>query len=111
MAICGTTPSGAPPTARALYVTRLLVSQKCKKYRYQRDLTAIYGTGSGIAGMDRPSRIPSFVRPVQKRRRRAVAPAASGKSDASAGPASHHALWAVDRRACSPDGTTNARGV
>lgn len=55
------------------------------------------------------SRIPSFIRPVQKRRRRVVGPAASGRSAASAGPANHHALWAVDRRACSPGGTTNAR--
>ena len=58
-----------------------------------------------------PSRIPSFIRPVQKRRRRAVAPAAFGRSAASAGPASHHACSAVDRRASSPDGTTNERDV
>ena len=55
--------------------------------------------------------IPSFIRPVQKRRRRAVAPAAFVRSAASAGPARHHAWLAVDRRACNPDGTTNARGV
>ncbi len=59
----------------------------------------------------RYSRLPSFVRPARKRLRIAAAPAACGRSAASADAAWLLASSGSGRRACSPGGTTNGRGV
>ena len=57
------------------------------------------------------SRLPSFVRPGRKRLRRAAGPAAFERSAASADAAWFPASWGSDRKACSPDGTTNGRAA
>ena len=57
------------------------------------------------------SRLPSFIRPARKRLRTAADLAACGKSAASADAAWSPAWSGSDRRACSPDGTTNGRGA
>ena len=54
---------------------------------------------------------PHFIRPARKRLRTAAAPAACGRSAASADATWPPASSGSDRRACSPDGTTNERGA
>jgi hypothetical protein len=54
---------------------------------------------------------PLIFKPVRKRLRRAVALVGVARSAASTVPAIHHAWLAVDRRACSPVGTTNGHGA
>jgi len=57
------------------------------------------------------SRLPSFVRPARKRLRTAAGLAACLKNAASADAAWSPAWLGSDRKACSPDGTTNGRGA
>ena len=70
----------------------------------QRSPTAVQKQTTGL-------RLPSFIRPARKRLRRAAARAACGRNAPSADAACLPASWGLNRRACSPDGTTNGRGV